>query len=91
MNAKQQAILNSLKVNILEDQYPFFTDNQLTTLLTDEKWDLNRASYKACQLKAQIDGITLGPLKVESNSEFWLKLARMYQPVRTLGMQRADE
>lgn len=91
MATSKEKKLNQLKVNILEEQFPFFTDEQLISLLDSNGWDVGMASYKACQLKAQIDGIKLGPLTIESNDEFWLKLARMYQPVRTLGLQRADE
>jgi len=91
MNKYQQQQLKTLKVNILEDQYPFFTDDQLINMLEESKWDVNLASYKACQMKAQIDGLTLGPLQVASNDEFWLKMARMYQPIRTTGLKRVDE
>lgn len=90
MTPRQLEKLNTLKVNILEEQYPFFTDGQLENLLKENKWDVKMASYKACQLKAQVDGLKIGPLQVDSNDEFWLKLARFYQPVRTLGMQRSD-
>lgn len=83
--------LNVLRTNLLEEQYPFFTDEQLLNLLSECNGDVDKASYRGCLMKAQIDGISLGPLKVESNDEFWLKLARMFQPVRTKGLQRADE
>lgn len=81
----------SLKVNILEEQYPFFTDEQLEVILQDSGGDVKLASYNACMMKAQIDGVSLGQLKIESNAEFWLKLARNYQPVRSTGLQRLDE
>lgn len=82
-----------LKFNLQESQYPYFSDSDLSILLESNDNDVKKASYKGCLMKAQADdSIDIGPLKTESNRDYWLTLANSY---RSSGynttMKRADE
>ncbi|KEH91679.1 hypothetical protein Z962_p0056 (plasmid) [Clostridium botulinum C/D str. BKT12695] len=69
-----------LKFNLQERQYPYFEDVELNVLLETNDNDINKASWKGCLLKANADdGINLGPLKTDSNREYWLGLAEQYK------------
>lgn len=83
--------LEILKSNLMEAQFPYFTDPELEALLEDNGGGVKKASYQGCLKKAQNDGISLGKININSNEAFWLRQARMFAPVRTTGMSRADE
>lgn len=67
-------------------------------LLENNSGDIQKASYQGCIMKAQADdGINIGPLKTESNREYWLTLANSYNIKASdfsgynTSMKRADE
>lgn len=91
MTDKQKEALAELRLNILEDQFPYFSDEQLQSILKQCKWEIRRASHVACMMKAQKDEVTLGSMSIEGNHEFWIRLANMYRPVRTKPLKRVDE
>ncbi|HBJ2602287.1 TPA: hypothetical protein LA751_001566 [Clostridium botulinum] len=71
---------NVLKFNLQERQYPYFEDNELKILLENNDNNVLKASWKGCLLKATADdGTNLGPLKTESNRDYWLGLAEQYK------------
>lgn len=68
-----------LKFNLQERQYPYFTDAELQMLLDNNDNDVKKASYQGCIMKAQADdGVNIGPLKTESNRDYWLTLAQSF-------------
>lgn len=84
-----------LKFNLQERQYPYFTDEELNVLLETSDNDISKASHKGCLMKANADDwINLGPLKTESNRDYWLTLAESFKPKQTYNyitsMKRAD-
>lgn len=69
-----------LKFNLQERQYPYFDEEELNLLLETNDNSVNKASWKGCLLKSTADdGVSLGPLKTESNREYWLGLAKEYE------------
>lgn len=87
--------LEILKFNLQERQYPYFSDAELEMLLDNNDSDVKKASYQGCIMKAQADdGVNIGPLKTESNREYWLSLAESFKPKQTYNyntsMKRAD-
>ncbi|MEG0408812.1 MAG: hypothetical protein RR623_08070 [Bacilli bacterium] len=70
--------INKVKVLLLEDTYPFFTDAQLKTMC-EIYTDINELCYIACMQKAQDEGITIGPITVKSNAVMWRNLGRTFQ------------
>lgn len=72
--------LELLKFNLQEKQYPYFDDVDLITLLESNDNNLLKASWKGCLLKANADdGVSLSSLKVDSNRDYWLGLAKQYE------------
>lgn len=72
--------LELLKFNLQEKQYQYFDDLDLITLLESNDNNLLKASWKGCLLKANADdGVSLSSLKVDSNRDYWLGLAKQYE------------
>ena len=69
--------IDMLKVLIMEDQYPVFTDEQLQnmTRLYDNIYQL---AYVCCLAKASAEKITIGPISIENDSTMWTNLAAMF-------------
>lgn len=83
-----------------------YTDEEIGLMLKANNHSVNFVSYRICMLKSRDDSVTLGPISVKSNSEYWLNLAEMYLQLHqqeqnedannknrggTIYMQRADE
>lgn len=63
-----------IKTMLLEETYPTLTDDQLRMLALNYD-NINEACYYGCLMKARVDKVKIGPIEVESNSDYWLKLA----------------
>lgn len=96
--------IDKLKVLIMEDQYPTFTDEQLEGLA--EMYDnIYQLAYVCCLSKASAEKITIGPISIENDSTMWTNLAAMFleqyqndvgitgsrQTITGKVMRRADE
>lgn len=93
--------IDKLKILIMEEQYPVFTDEQLQSMA--EVYDnIYQLAYVCCLSKANADKITIGPISIENNPTMWNNLAAMFlkQYKEDIGMistitgkvmKRADE
>ena len=72
--------LEKLKILILEEQYPRFTDEQLQSFLDDNKGNVYATAADLCLLKANTEKkITVGPITIENaDPEFWMVLQKRY-------------
>lgn len=84
--------LDILKFNLQEKQYPYFSDDELALLLENNDDDVKRASYQGCIMKAAADdSLEVSGVKLESNREYWLTLAKQFKQLQyNNSMQRAD-
>lgn len=72
-------LIEILKFNLQEREYPYFQDQELQLLLDTHNNDVIRASYKGCILKAAADdAMTVSGIKLESNRAYWLTLAETF-------------
>ncbi len=69
--------IEQLKVLIMEDQYPTFTDEQLEAMavMYDNIYQL---AYICCLAKANADEITIGAIKIKNSSDMWNNMAKMF-------------
>ena len=93
--------IDKLRILIMEDQYPVFTDEQLEGMA--EMYDnIYQLAYVCCLSKASADKITIGPISIENDPTMWTNLAAMFlqQYQEDIGMistitgkvmKRADE
>ena len=79
-----------LKFNLQEENFPYFSDDQLNFLLAQHK-TVKEASYQGCMIKAQDDSVKLGSINTVSNEKYWLRRARMFRKNATGVMKRVDE
>ena len=69
--------IDMLKVLIMEDQYPTFTDGQLEAMA--ETYDnIYQLAYVCCLSKASAEKITIGPISIENDPTMWQNLAAMF-------------
>lgn len=70
-----------LKLNLQEEQYPYFEDKDLEMLLQNNENNILKASWRGCLLKAATDDeIKVGAIETKSsNSSYWLTLAEIYK------------
>ncbi|MDS1004936.1 hypothetical protein P9J83_15740 [Clostridium sporogenes] len=73
--------LEILKINLNENQYPVFNDEELENLLIVNDNNVLKASWRGCLMKANTDKrIKVGPIEVENaDPDYWNNLAAMYQ------------
>lgn len=72
--------LEILKINIQEINNDTFTDEELNNLLEVCENNVNKASWRACLLKANTDKkIVIGPIEIQSfDPDYWNNLANIY-------------
>lgn len=85
--------LEILKFNLQEKEYPYFDDEDLRLLLDKSNGDIQAASYEGCLKKAAADDkLEISGIKLSSNREYWLTLAKQFKPAPNYitSMNRAD-
>ena len=72
--------LEKLKILILEEQYPRFTDEQLESFLEDYGNNVYAVAADLCLLKANTEKkIKVGPITIENaDPSFWMSLQNKY-------------
>ena len=72
--------LEKLKILILEEQYPRFTDEQLESFLEDYKGNVYATAADLCLLKANTEKkVKVGPITIENaDPSFWMSLYTRY-------------
>ena len=70
--------VEELKILLMEEQYPILTEAQLSKLATMYT-SINQACYMGCLMKAQANKITVGPITIENDSNFWLQLSNSFK------------
>ena len=69
--------IDMLKVLIMEDQYPTFTDDQLEAMAETYN-NIYQLAYVCCLSKASAEKITIGPISIENDPTMWQNLAAMF-------------
>jgi hypothetical protein len=85
--------LEILKFNLQEKEYPYFDDDDLQLLLDKNDGNVQAASYEGCLKKAAADdNLEISGIKLSSNREYWLTLAKQFKPAPNyiISMNRAD-
>lgn len=72
--------LNKLKILLFENKYPYFTDEELTLFLEENKGNVYKTASELCLLKADSDNkVTVGPITIEgAGAEYWTRLHYQY-------------
>ena len=83
-------MLKTLKANLRESDYPFFSDEELQRILEESGFDIKDATYRALIIKAENDGVNLPDIDIESSRRYWLSLASLYRKSHSGGMKRSD-
>ena len=81
-------MLKILKANLREEEYPFFSEEELERIYAECGCDVAEATYRALLIKAESDKLQLSDMTVESSRKYWLSLAALYRKNRTGYMKR---
>lgn len=69
-----------LKIMIMEDACPYYSDSELQYYLEKNANVLNNAAYELLLIKADDDSFSLSGLTVAGNSKYFRRLAQQYRP-----------
>lgn len=72
------SLFAQLKFNLQESQFPYFSDDDLNTLLSMYP-NINQASYEGCLIKSSDDSVSLGPINTPSNEQYWIRRANHFK------------
>ena len=70
--------LEALKLNIMEKQYPYFTDEELLQRLELNNGDVRQTSYECLIIKAESTGLSVSGLTTKDSSSYFKLLASKY-------------
>lgn len=70
--------LEALKLNIMEKQYPYFTDEELLQRLELNNGDVRQTSYECLIIKAESTGLSVSGLTTKDSSSYFKMLASKY-------------
>jgi hypothetical protein len=70
--------LQELKLNILEERFPLFSDEQLQYYLSKNNNDVKKASYECLIIKAETTGLSVSGLTTADSSSYFKMLASHY-------------
>ena len=69
--------IDTLRVLIMEDQYPVYTEDQLESMAAVYD-NIYQLAYVCCLGKASAEKITIGPISIENDPTMWTNLAAMF-------------
>ena len=69
---------SKLSMLLMEEQYPILSNEQLE-LLCSMYDNIYQACYVGCTMKAQANKITVGPITIENDSNFWIQMANSFR------------
>ena len=75
MTTKEQ--IDLVKANTAGISSTVITDEQVEALL-NAHGSVAYVSYKICLLKSSNDAVTLGPISLKSNADYWKNLANFF-------------
>lgn len=70
--------LEALKLNIMEKQYPYFSDEELLQRLELNNGDVRQTSYECLIIKAESTGLSVSGLTTKDSSSYFKMLASKY-------------
>lgn len=70
--------LEALKLNIMEKQYPYFSDEELLQRLELNNGDVRQTSYDCLIIKAESTGLSVSGLTTKDSSSYFKMLASKY-------------
>lgn len=70
--------LETLKLNIMEKQYPYFSDEELLQRLELNNGDVKQTSYDCLIIKAESTGLSVSGLTTKDSSSYFKMLASKY-------------
>jgi len=74
------ALLDEIKIELREEQTPYFSDEEIDYYLTKNGGDKNGALYEMLLIKAEDTSIRVSGLTTQDSSSYFRRLASRYRP-----------
>ena len=76
-----------LKIVLREEDCPFFTDEQLSFYLQENKGDFDDTAYQCLMIKSESTALVMSGFEVSDTSKYFRRLAQRYRKTysRVLG------
>lgn len=71
--------IDKLKFILRENEIPFFSDDELSTILANNGNNINKAAYQCLLIKALDTSLQISGLTTQDTSKYFLRLARLYK------------
>lgn len=75
--------LEILKMNVLENRCPFFSDEELLYYLQKNDNDIDKASYECLIIKAETTGLNVSGITTADTSAYFRRMASRYVKTNT--------
>lgn len=72
-------VLEALKLNVRENDVPYFSEEELLVYLEKNEWDLKKTSYECLIVKAESTGLNVSGLTTKDSSSYFKMLASKYR------------
>lgn len=67
-----------VKINIDNDNSPSPMNDQSISALLDKHKSVAYVSYMICLMKTRNDAVTLGPISLKGDADYWKQMAQFY-------------
>lgn len=74
------APIEEIKITIRENDYPFFTDQELEFYLSKNHGDVRNTIYQCLILKSEDNTVQLSGMSTADTSKYFKRLASKYRP-----------
>lgn len=85
-----QADIDLVKANIGNDNSPNPYPEEYISALLDRHKSVAYVSYKLCLLKTRNDVVTLGPIRLKGDADYWKQMAQFFYDEYKAEQQEQD-
>lgn len=86
-----QTDIDLVKINIDNDNSPSPMTDQSISALLDKHKSVAYVSYMICLMKTRNDVVTLGPISLKGDADYWKQMAQFYYDQYKQEQTEADE
>ena len=76
-------IIDQIKIELREEQSPYFSDTEINYYLTKNKNNVNAAIYEMLLIKAENSSIRVSGFTAQDTSQYFRRLASKYRSFST--------
>jgi len=75
--------VEQLRIEIREEEVPYFTEQELDYYLSKNGGCVNNAAYECLIIKSENTGLRVSGLNTQDSSRYFLRLAQKFRPTNS--------